>query len=52
MRRMKNCLRNSMGQEKFSYLSILCIERDIANLIVTQLIDDKFSKKDRRITLI
>jgi len=53
MRRVKNWLRSSMGQERSkSYLSILCIERDIANLIVTQLIDDKFSKKDRRITLI
>jgi len=41
-----------MGQERFSYLSILCIEKDIANLIDTQLIIDKFSKKVRRITLI
>jgi len=52
MRRVKNWLRSNMGQERFSYLSIVCIERDIANLINTQLIVDKFSKKDRRITLI
>jgi len=52
MRRVKNWLRSSMGQDRFSYLSILCIERDIANLIDTQLIVDKFSTNDRRITLI
>jgi len=55
MRRVKNwlrLLRNSMGQDRFSYLSILCIERYIANLIDTQLIVDKFSKKYRCITLI
>jgi len=37
-----------MGQKRFSYLSILCIERDIANTIDIQVIVDKFSKKDRR----
>jgi hypothetical protein len=52
MRSIKNWLRSSIGQERFSYLSILCIERDIANIIDTQVIVDKFSKKDRRITLI
>ncbi|KAL4131423.1 hypothetical protein QTP88_008736 [Uroleucon formosanum] len=52
MRHIKNWLRSSMGQERFGNLSILCIERDIANIIDTQVIVDKFSKKDRRITLI
>jgi len=47
MRRIKNWLRSSMGQERFVNLSILCIERDIANIIDTQVIVDKFSKKDR-----
>ena len=41
-----------MEQERFGNLSILCIERDIANIIDTQVIVDKFSKKDRRITFI
>jgi len=40
-----------MEQKRFSNLSILCIERNIANFIDTQLIVDKCSKKDRRITL-
>jgi len=51
MRRIKNWLK-SMEQEGFGNLSILCIERDIANIIDTQVIVDKFSKKDRHITLI
>jgi len=38
---------SSMGQERFSYLSILCLDRVTANSIDTQLIVDKFSKKDR-----
>lgn len=52
MRRIKNWLRSSMGKKRFGNLSILCIERDIANIIDTQVIVDKFSKKDRRLTLI
>ncbi|KAF0709730.1 hypothetical protein FWK35_00039361 [Aphis craccivora] len=35
MRRIKNWL-STMGQERFSYLSNLCIQRDIANIIDTQ----------------
>jgi hypothetical protein len=52
MRRIKNWLRNSMGEERFNYLSILNIEIDISDLIDTQGIVDRFSKMNRRITLV
>jgi hypothetical protein len=41
-----------MGEERFNYLSILSIERYISNTIDTQGIVDRFSKMNRRITLI
>lgn len=52
MRRIKNWLRSSMGQDRFGYLSILNIERDLANSINTTIIIDNYAKKNRRITLI
>lgn len=51
MKRLKSWLRSNMNQERFSYLSILSIERDIANLIDTELIVDQVTKNDRRIIL-
>jgi hypothetical protein len=52
MSRIEKWLRNSMEEERFNYLSILSIKRDISNLIDIQGIVDRFSKMNRRITLI
>ncbi|CAI6366510.1 unnamed protein product [Macrosiphum euphorbiae] len=52
MRRIKNWTRTSMTQDRFGYLSVLHIERDIVNNLDLNIILDEYSKKDRRIDLI
>ena len=52
MRRIKNWLRTTMRQERFSNLSILNIERDITNNLDTKTIINQFSAKNRRLALI
>lgn len=51
MRRVKNWLRSSMLQERFSNLSILAIERSISNQIDPEVILNKFADTERRIML-
>jgi hypothetical protein len=52
MRRIKNWLRSSMAQDRFTFLSILNIERDITNKVNLDDILNKFAEKDRKIMLI
>ncbi|KAF0723115.1 zinc finger MYM-type protein 1-like [Aphis craccivora] len=52
MRRIKNWLRSSMAQDRFTFLSILNIERDITNKVNVDDIVNKFAEKDRKIMLI
>lgn len=51
MRRIKNWLRSSMAQDRFTFLSILNIERDITNKLNVNDIVNKFAEKDRKIML-
>jgi len=51
MRRIKNWLRTSMLQQRFSDLSILNIERDLSNKIQTETVLDRFNTKTRKIVL-
>jgi hAT family C-terminal dimerisation region len=52
MRRIKNWLRTSMAQEKFTDLSIINIERDLSTKIDKYNIINNFSMSQRRIPLI
>ena len=50
LKRIKNYLRNSMGQNRLSSLSIINIEKDLVKNIQTKDKIDKFSaNKDRRL---
>lgn len=51
MRRIKNWLRTSMEQSRFTNLSNIYIERDLSNNINNESIIDRFAKKSRRIDL-
>ncbi|CAI6356558.1 unnamed protein product [Macrosiphum euphorbiae] len=51
MRRIKNWLRTSMLQQRFSDLSILNIERDLSNKIQTETVLDRYNTKTRKIVL-
>jgi hypothetical protein len=51
MRRVKNWLKTSMLQQRFSDLSILNIERDLSNRIQTETVLDRFNTKTRKIVL-
>ena len=49
LKRIKLWLRNSMGQERLSALSILNIEKELAKIIDIDTVIDQFSAiKDRR----
>jgi len=52
MRRVKNWLRTSMGQNRFTNLASICIERDITNNIDTERILNKFATTNRKINLL
>jgi hypothetical protein len=52
MRQIKNWLRSSMTQDRFTNLSILNIESDIINKLDKNEIVNKFAKNDRKIILI
>lgn len=52
MRRIKNWLRTSMEQNRFSNLSTICIERDLINKINTETILNKFALSNRKINLL
>jgi hypothetical protein len=47
MRRLKNLLQSSMLQQRFTYLSIINIERDLANDIESEKILNTFASIDR-----
>lgn len=51
MRRIKNWLRTSMSQSRFSNLAVLNIENDITNTIDTDAIIDQFALINRKISL-
>lgn len=52
MRRLKNWLRTSMGQERFTKLSTLSIERDLTNKIDKEIILQKFALSNRKLNLV
>ncbi|KAL4101261.1 hypothetical protein QTP88_021281 [Uroleucon formosanum] len=52
MRRLKNWLRASMEQQRFTDLAILNIERDIVNKITSSEILKKYSTSNRKIILV
>lgn len=52
MRRIKNWLRTSMLQQRFSNLSLLNIEKDLLKEINTETILNQFCLKPRKIMLI
>lgn len=52
MRRLKNWLTSSMLQQRFNNLSVVNIERDLANEIKTEEITKKFANIDRKLCLI
>jgi len=52
MRRLKNWLRTSMGQERFTKLSTLSIERDLTNKIEGEIIMQKFAISNRKLNLV
>ncbi|KAL4149960.1 hypothetical protein QTP88_003811 [Uroleucon formosanum] len=52
MRRLKNWLRASMEQQRFTDLAILNIERDIVNKITSSEILEKYSTSNRKIILV
>lgn len=52
MRRIKNWLRTSMGQSKFTDLSVISIERDLSTKINKDKIINNFGLTQRRISLI
>ncbi|XP_060847306.1 52 kDa repressor of the inhibitor of the protein kinase-like isoform X2 [Rhopalosiphum padi] len=51
MRRIKTWLRNSMSNDRFSNLSLLHIERDLANNITSEEVLNIFAQKSRRLNL-
>jgi hypothetical protein len=52
MRRFKNWLRTSIGQERFIKLSTLSIERDLTNKIDWKIILEKFASLNRKLILV
>lgn len=52
MRRLKNWLRTSMGQERFTKLSTLNIERDLTKKIDGEVILQKFAVSNRKLNLV
>jgi len=52
MRRIKNWLRTSMEQSKFTDLSVINIERDLSNKIDKDKIINNFAMSQRRISLV
>jgi len=52
MRRIKNWLRSSMLQQRFTNLSLLNIENDLLNQLKTETILNKYCMKPRKIMLI
>ena len=51
MKRIKNWLRNSMSQEKFTNLSIIHIERQFSNNLCIEDVLNDFAKCNHRISL-
>jgi hypothetical protein len=52
MRRLKNWLRTCMGQERFTKLSTLSIERDLTNKIHEGIILEKSASSNRKLNLV
>jgi len=51
MRRVKTWLRTTMAEDRFSYLALLNIERNLSNKIDSEVIVRKFAEQDRKIVL-
>jgi len=51
MRRIKNWLSTSMGQERFSSLSIINIEREVSNQLKAEDILIEYAKTNKRLQL-
>lgn len=51
MRKIKNWLRTSMNQDRFTNLSLIYIERDLSNELSNEKILDKFAISNRRFQL-
>jgi len=51
LRQIKNWLRSSMAQDRFTFLSILSMEKDVTNKLNANIIN-KFAEKERKIMLI
>jgi len=52
MRRIKNWLKSSMLQQRFTNLSLLNIEKDLLNQLKTETILNKYCMKPRKVMLI
>jgi hypothetical protein len=52
MRRFKNWLCTSIGQERFIKLSTFSIERDLTNKIDGKIILEKFATSNRKLILV
>jgi hypothetical protein len=52
MRRFKNWLRTSIGQERFIKLTTLSIERNFTNKIDGKIILEKFASSNRKLILV
>jgi hypothetical protein len=52
IRRFKNWLRTSIGQERFIKLYTLSIERDLTNKIDGKIILEKFASSNRKLILV
>jgi hypothetical protein len=52
MRRLKNWFHTSMGQERFTKLSTLTIERNLTNKIDGEIILEKFVSSNRKLNLV
>ncbi|CAK9817718.1 Zinc finger MYM-type protein 1 [Anthophora plagiata] len=48
LKRIKNYLRNTLGQDKLSNLSILSIERDVTNCVDFKELINNFAAKNAR----
>jgi hypothetical protein len=52
MRKLKYWFRTSIGQERFTKLSTLSIERDLTNKINEEIILEKFASSNRKLNLV
>ncbi|CAK9806101.1 hypothetical protein ANTPLA_LOCUS4768 [Anthophora plagiata] len=52
LKRIKNCLRNTLGQDKLSNLSMLSIDSDVTNCVdFNELINNFAAKEARKVNI-